>query len=105
MDRDQETLLVLAARAIRFASDHPYAATGIFGAAVGSAVTYRVMTRSSAQSVFSPKVYEFALTPEDLERLKRDPTAELRWEMPTMTVVVTSEKRERPPELPDIIVE
>lgn len=109
MDRESETLLVLAARTLRFASDHPYAATGIFGAAVGSAVTYKVMTlnpqRPSMSKFFTPKVYELALPAEDLRRLLADPTYELRWETPEAAVIVTAEKREPLKALSDITIE
>lgn len=109
MDRESETLLVLAARTMKFATDHPYAATGIFGAVVGSAVTYKVLTfspqRPSVSKIFTPKVYELALPAEDLRRLLVDPTYELRWETPEASVIVTSEKREQLKELPDITVD
>ncbi|MFL5660098.1 MAG: hypothetical protein ACJ8BW_01970 [Ktedonobacteraceae bacterium] len=108
MDQRSEThLLVLTAQALRFASDHPYAATGIFGAAVGSVVTYRVMTynslRQKATKVFTPKVYEFALPAQDLRRMLDDPSYEMRWDIPELTVVVTAEKREPMKALPDTL--
>ena len=103
---EQESLLILISRGLKFATDHPYAATGIFGAVVGSALTYRAMTvremRAKANQVFTPKVYEFAISHEDLRHMLTDPHAEVRWELPTMSVIVTSEKREQPKELPDI---
>lgn len=104
MDQEQQTILNLAIQSLRFASNHPYAATGIFGAAVGSAITYRIMTlQSSAKDgVFTPKVYEFAASRADLQRMLDDPKAELRWDLPTMSVVMVNEKRERPKELSDI---
>lgn len=109
MDKDQETMLSLAGSFIRFATYHPYAATGIFGAAVGSAVTYGVLTskfsRFSTNGVFTPKVYELVLTHDDLRRMLVDPTAEIRVETPQMTVVVTPEKREPLKQLTDIVVE
>ena len=106
MDRDNEALLLLALRTLRFATDHPYAATGIFGAIVGSAVTYRAMTfnsmRQKADKVFTPKVYQFALPPEDLRRMLVDPMHEIRWDMPEISMIITAEKREQPKALPDI---
>lgn len=108
---DQETqattsteLLILLSRTIKFASDHPYAATGIFGAAIGSAVTYQVVTRRPAWNkvteVFTPKVYEFPIAHADLRRMLTDPTAEVRWELPDMSVIITAEKRKTPKQLP-----
>lgn len=110
MNRDeQETVLKFAGSFIRFATYHPYAATGIFGAAVGSAVTYGVMTSSrfktATNGIFTPKVYEVILTRADLNCMIADPSLEIRMEMPEMTVVVTSEKREQLKQLPDIIIE
>ena len=106
MDQNNESLLLLLSRTIRFASDHPYAATGIFGAAVGSAVTYKVLTfngmRQKVNKVFTPKVYEFAIPAEDLRKMLVDPTHEIRWEMATDSVIITAEKREAPKALPDI---
>jgi hypothetical protein len=103
---NQVNWLLLLSRSIRFATDHPYAATGIFGAMVGSAVTYKAMKFNSVladrDKVVTPQVYEFSLTPDDLRKMQIDPLAERRWELPTMTVIVTSERRERPKELPDI---
>jgi len=103
---NQINWLLLLSRSIRFATDHPYAATGIFGAMVGSAVTYKAMKFNSVladrDKVITPEVYEFSLTPEDLRQMQIDPLAERRWELPTITVIVTSERRERPKELPDI---
>lgn len=98
MDREQASLLALAAHTLRFATDHPYAATGIFGAMVGSAVTYKVLTvnpkRSPLNEVFTPKMYQLELKPEELRHMLMDPKAEIRYEMSDMTVVVTSEQRE-----------
>lgn len=109
MDRQQEALLVLLSRTVRFATEHPYAATGIFGAMVGSAATYKVLTlnplRQSGREFFTPKVYELALSHEDIRALLVDPAAELRWNLPNLSVVITAEKRERPKELPDIIID
>lgn len=106
MDREQENLLILTSRILRFASEHPYAATGIFGAAVGSAVTYKVIMsnlgRSGMNRVFTPKMYQFMLTPEDLRRMMMDPTAEIRFETAEMTAIVTTEQREPIKALPDI---
>lgn len=105
----QVDLLILLSRTIRFASDHPYAATGIFGAAVGSAVTYQMMTRTPMRTkvteVFTPKVYEFPVKHEDLRRMLVDPTAEVRWELPEMSVIITAEKRTQPKQLPVFDVE
>lgn len=106
---NQVNWLLLLSRSIRFATDHPYAATGIFGAMVGSAVTYKAMKFNSVladkNKVVTPQVYEFSLTHDDLRQMQIDPFAERRWELPTITVIVTSEKRERPKQLPDIKVE
>jgi hypothetical protein len=104
MTDDRESVLVLALRAFRFATDHPYAATGIFGAAVGSAITYTVLTSGPARSsVFTPKVYELTLTPEDLRRMQTDPTTEIRMQTGELVVVVVPEQREPLKALPDII--
>lgn len=105
--KERETLLILATHVINFATRHPYAATGIFGAAIGSAVTYRMMTYESVKAkvngVFTPKVYELVLTKEDLQRMLADPLVEIRIETAEMSVVVTSEKREELKQLlPDI---
>jgi hypothetical protein len=104
VDQNQETLLVLISRSIRFATDHPYAATAIFGAAVGSAVTYRAMTvsgiRQKANQVFTPKVYQFAVPEADLRRMLIDPSYELRWEFPEASMIVSAEKREHLKQLP-----
>lgn len=106
MEQDTETLLKLVSRTIRFATYHPYAATGVLGAAIGSAVTYKVLTFNSPQSglnhIFTPKVYELALSHKDLQDLMDDPKAELRWETPEVAVVITPEKREPLKELPVI---
>lgn len=106
MDREQATLLNLAAHTLRFATNHPYAATGIFGAAVGSVATYKVLTLnprySAVNEVFTPKMYQLELKPEDLRHMLTDPTTEIRYEMTDMTVVVTSEQREPIRALPDI---
>ena len=101
--------LLLLSRSLRFATDHPYAATGIFGAAIGSAVTYQALTmngvRQKVNKVVTPKVYQFELPPEDLRRMLVDPTHEVRWEMAEDSVIITAEKREQPKALPDITVE
>lgn len=106
---NQVNWLLLLSRSIRFATEHPYAATGIFGAMVGSAVTYKAMKFGSIlaekDGVVTPQVYEFSLTHDDLRQMQIDPLAERRYELPTMTVIITSEKRERPKQLPDIQVE
>jgi hypothetical protein len=77
--KHSEVLLILTANALRFASEHPYAATGIVGAAAGSAITYRVMTlrdmRQKATKVFTPKVYQFILPATDLRQMLVDPIA------------------------------
>lgn len=105
----ERELLSLAGSVIRFATYHPYAATGIFGAAVGSAVTYKVLTSKSLKfptnGVFTPKVYEVILTDADLRNLQADIPFEIRIESSDMTVVVTSEKREVLKQIPDIIVD
>lgn len=96
-------LLLLVSRTLKFASDHPYAATGIFGAAVGSAATYQVLTRlpdyEKVSQAFTPKVYEFALPQEDLRHMLSDPSTEVRWDMPEISVIITAEKREQPKQL------
>lgn len=106
MDQERESSLILMSRIIRFATEHPYAATGLFGAAVGSAVTYNVLAMSKrhpgAVKIFSPKVYELAITPEDLRRMLTDPTTKLRYETIDMSVIVTPEQREQFKALPDI---
>jgi len=105
----QVDLLILLSRTIKFASDHPYAATGIFGAAIGSAVTYQVLTnmptRAKVTEVFTPKVYEFPVAHADLHRMLTDPTAEVRWELPDMSVIITAEKRTQPKQLPVVDIE
>lgn len=109
MNKEQETVLGLAGSFIRFATYHPYAATGIVGAAVGSAVTYGVMTsdrfKTATNGVFTPKVYELELSHEDLRRMLADPLVEIRMETPEMTLVVTAEQREPLKALPDIVIE
>lgn len=106
MDRETETLMVLAARTLRFATDHPYFATGVLGAAAGSAATYKILEfnarRAGLKNIFTPKVYELALSNPDLRHLLETPGTELRWETPEATVVITSEKREPLKELPVI---
>lgn len=107
MDQKSETnLLNLTAQVIWFASEHPYAATGIFGAVIGSAVTYQVMTfqemRQKATKVFTPKVYQFILPASDLRQMLVDPDHEIRWDIPEATVIVTAEKREQLTALPII---
>lgn len=96
-ERQTESALFLAGHTMRFLADHPYLATGIFGAGLGSAVTYRVMTRAqkgatSVRNVFTPKVYRLELPVGELRHILKDPSAELRWETPDMTVIVTSEE-------------
>lgn len=107
MDNERESMLILALRTLRFATDHPYAATGIFGAAVGSAVTYKVLTfnsqRSPLNEVFTPKMYQFELKSEDLRHMLVDPTFEVRYETVDTVVVVTSEQRVPLRVLPDIV--
>jgi hypothetical protein len=109
MNDESELVLGLIASTMQFATRHPYAATGIFGAAVGSAVTYGVLTSKTwgpkVNGVLTPKVYELALTSEDLHLLQGDMSYEVRVETPDMTVIVTAEKREPLRALPDIVVE
>jgi hypothetical protein len=108
MDQNQESLLLLISRTLRFATDHPYAATGLFGAAVGSVATYKLLTFSAVQqsvnTVLNHKVYECAIPIEDLQRMLKDPEYELRWEMTDTSVIVSAEKREPLKALPDIVV-
>jgi|SRR3954447_4506714 hypothetical protein len=108
MDQDKRALFILATHTLRFATEHPYAATGIFGAAVGSAVTYRVMkyemVNEAATKVFTPKVYKLALSTEDLHRLLADPAYEMCWDTPDASLIITSEKKVPPKELPIIQV-
>lgn len=103
MERETETLLVLASHTIKFATNHPYAATGVIGALVGSAVTYKAMTFSQKRSVisdiFTPKVYKLDLPHSDLRLLLNDPLAELRWDTPEFSLVVAAEKQESLKEL------
>lgn len=106
MNEQNSDILLLTLRALRFATDHPYAATGICGAVVGSVMTYAVMTgpaRDRVQSVFTPKVYELTLTSEDLRRMLTDPTTEIRMQTGEFVVIVTPEQREPLKALPDII--
>lgn len=109
MERQQADLLILVARGLKFASDHPYAATGIFGAAIGSAITYTMMTsqtpRQTVNGIFTPKVYELVLPRNEVEKLLLDPGVELRWETPTMAVIVSVEQPEPLKQLPDIVVD
>jgi hypothetical protein len=106
MDQNQESLLLLISRTLKFATDHPYAATGLFGAAIGSVATYKLLTFSavhqSVNTVLNHKVYECIIPAEDLQRLLKDPEYELRWEMTDTSVIVTAEKREQLKALPDI---
>lgn len=108
MDQNQQNMLVLVSRTLRFATDHPYAATGLFGAAVGSVATYKLLTfsavRQTVNQVINHKVYECAIPVEDLQRMLKDPAYELRWEMTDTSVIITAEKREQPKALPDIVV-
>lgn len=101
-------LLLLVSRVIKFATEHPYAATGILGAAVGSAATYSVMAQQAdhrtAQAV-GGKVYEIALSEADLDHMQVDPTARLRYEFPLISVVVHPEEKVQPLMLPDIIID
>jgi len=103
----QANLLFLLGHTIRFVGDHPYAAMGIFGAAIGSAVTYTVLTSDPARAngVFTPKVYKLDLPRKDVQRLLLDPMTELRWETPTMVVIVSMEQPEPLKQLPYIDVE
>ena len=108
-NQNDEAYLLLVSRALRFAADHPYAATGIFGAVVGSAVTYKVLTfkemRTKMNKVFTPKVYELVLTSADLHKMLDDPAYEVRVETTDTSVIVTGEKREPLKALPDIVHE
>ena len=108
-NQNNEAYLLLVSRTLRFAADHPYAATGIFGAVVGSVVTYKVLTLKEMQAkmnkVFTPKVYELVLTSEDLHNMLDDPTYEVRVETTDTSVIVTGEKREPLKALPDIVHE
>jgi hypothetical protein len=105
-EQHKAALWVAGLRGLHFALRHPYATTGIFGAAVGSAVTYTVLTTQSplhkVNEILTPKVYEIALSREDLHKLMLDPNAELRWEGTTASVIMTSEKREPLKQLPII---
>ena len=96
MDRQSETILLLAAHSVRFIADHPYASVGIFGAMVGSALTYKAMSvdrqRSFVDNIFTPKAYRIALSTAELKHLLEDPEAELRWDTPEMSVIITSEE-------------
>ena len=107
---EQEAAFILAAHVVNFATRHPYAATGILGAAAGSFATYKVMTnkamREKIDGVFTPKVYQLELTREDLTRMLADPSVEIRIETTEMSVVVSSEKREMLKQLlPDIEID
>lgn len=106
MDQNEQSLLLLVSRTLKFATDHPFAATGLLGAAVGSVATYKVLTFSavheSVNTVLNHKVYECVIPVEDLRRMMNDPAYELRWETPETSVIVTAEKREQPKALPDI---
>lgn len=110
MESREETVLILATHVINFATRHPYAATGIFGAAIGSAATYKAMTyksvREKVNGVFTPKVYELALSKEDLAHMLADPSTEIRIETAEMSIVLTTEKREALKQLlPDIVID
>lgn len=104
--RQQADLLILVGRGLQFATNHPYAATGIFGAAIGSAITYTVMTaqspRQSVNRIFTPKIYELVLTSEDLRRLSDSVKYEIRMETTETVVIVTAEKPEPLKQLPAI---
>ena len=104
--QQQDILLIIAARTLRFATDHPYAAPGIFGAMLGSAATYKAVKfheqRQKAKDIFTPKAYDIVLPPEELRRLANDPSSSLRCETIDVVVVVTAEKREPLRQLPDI---
>jgi len=109
MNSEQESLVNLTSSVLQFTVRHPYAATAIFSAAVGSGITYAVLTSKAfptiKDGVFTPKVYEIALAQADLRHMLTDPAAEVRMETPEITVVVTSEKREELKALPDIVIE
>lgn len=96
-ERETESALYLAGHTMRFLADHPYAAVGIFGAAVGSAITYRVMSvaqqrGAQVRDIFTPKIYKMEIPTVELRHILKDPSAELRWETPDMTVILTSEE-------------
>lgn len=106
MERDTENILILTTHVLNFATRHPYAATGIFGAAVGSAVTYQALKfkeqRAFVNNIFTPKMYKLEIPLDDLNMLVNDPSAELHWETPEITVTITSEKYEPLKQLPII---
>ena len=109
-ERQTESVLYLAGHTMRFLADHPYLATGIFGAGIGSAVTYRVMSRAQkgatdVRNIFTPKVYKIELPPEELRHILKDPSAELRWEVPEATVIITSEETVPLKQLPVVEVD
>jgi hypothetical protein len=94
--------------AIKFSSEHPYAATAVVGAAAGSLVTWAIMSTQQElreQKVVRGKVFEVEVPSENLQDLIDDPTIELRFDQPLITVIVTGEKREPLKALPDIVVE
>lgn len=106
MDRETESLLILASRTLRFATDHPYATTGILGAVAGSVITYKAMTfvKDQTSEILTPKMCKIALSNEDLYYLMKDPRTELRWETPEVSVIITGEPVKELPviEYPDI---
>lgn len=106
---DLRTLLVVIANTARFATEHPFAATGILGAAAGSWATYSVMNkRMQAQDAAAVrgKTYEIQITDEELENLQDNPEhCWLRYEFPLVTVVIKKDIPERPLMLPDVIID
>jgi len=108
MDQQQSRMLFSFLRGVEVASNHPFATCTIFGALAGSAVTYSVMNILSDEKkngIFTPKVYRLELPKEDVHKLLLDPTTELRWETPEVSVVVSMEKPIPLKQLPDITVE
>jgi len=103
MEDDTRRAIGLGLRALEFASNHPFVATWALGAVFGSAVTYIVLQEPSGvpkSEVIDSKVYEFTLKLEDLRDLLEDPTAEVRMELPEVSLVVKPEQRLTPKELP-----
>lgn len=96
MDETQQSVLRLATQALRFATNHPYAATAIVGmavgAAAGSSLTYRAITQVEGPEVVKPELYQLTLSADDLQALQDNPTTKLRWELPRTTIVVTAEE-------------
>lgn len=107
---DLRTALVLLANVTRFATEHPYAATGIIGAAAGSAATYSIMSKrveaAAAGNVVDSTVYDVELPEEQVAHMLADPEhVKIRYDFPFGSVVLRIEKREPFKQLPDIIVD